>query len=63
MIRLRVPDTPVFEDMRAARARTKVPALAMIRAMPKRFVLVMATNLASRSHLRCHGLATPTWTR
>jgi MFS family permease len=45
VIRLRVPETPVFEDLRAARARTKVPALAMIRAMPKRFLLVMATNL------------------
>ena len=37
LIRLRVPETPVFEDLRAARARTKVPALTMIRAMPKRF--------------------------
>ena len=44
VIRLRVPETPVFEELRAARARTKVPALTMIRAMPKRFLLVMVSN-------------------
>ncbi|MFC4945057.1 MFS transporter [Pseudonocardia sp. GCM10023141] len=45
LIRLRVPESPVFEDLRAARAGTKVPALTMIRVMPKRFVLVMLTNV------------------
>jgi MFS transporter, MHS family, shikimate and dehydroshikimate transport protein len=44
VIRLRVPETPVFEELRAARARTKVPARTMIKVMPKRFVLVMVSN-------------------
>jgi len=44
LIRLRVPESPVFADLKAARARTKVPALALVKAMPKRLALVMLAN-------------------
>jgi MFS transporter, MHS family, shikimate and dehydroshikimate transport protein len=44
LIRLRVPESPVFTDLKSARARTKVPALALIKAMPKRLLLVMLAN-------------------
>ena len=44
LIRLRVPESPVFTDLKAARARTKVPVIALIKAMPKRLVLVMVAN-------------------
>ena len=52
MIRLRVPESPVFKDLREARARTKGARLTMIRAMPKRFVLVMLANGGRAEHLR-----------
>lgn len=44
VIRLRVPESPVFTDLKAARAQTKVPALDMIKAMPGRLLLVMVAN-------------------
>ncbi|MET7637669.1 MFS transporter [Streptomyces sp. NPDC005438] len=44
LIRLRVPESPVFDEMKDARARTKVPALTMIKAMPQRLLLVMVAN-------------------
>ncbi|MFI5614806.1 MFS transporter [Amycolatopsis sp. NPDC051903] len=44
LIRLRVPESPVFAELKDARARTKVPALTMIKAMPKRLLLVMVAN-------------------
>ncbi|MEV4596917.1 MFS transporter [Amycolatopsis sp. NPDC049253] len=44
LIRLRVPESPVFAELKEARARTKVPALTMIKAMPKRLLLVMVAN-------------------
>ncbi|MET7993713.1 MFS transporter [Amycolatopsis sp. NPDC005232] len=44
LIRLRVPESPVFSELKEARARTKVPALTMIKAMPKRLLLVMVAN-------------------
>lgn len=44
LIRLRVPETPVFTELKEARARTKIPPLALIRAMPKRLLLVMVAN-------------------
>jgi MFS transporter, MHS family, shikimate and dehydroshikimate transport protein len=44
LIRLRVPESPVFTDLKVARARTKVPALELCRAMPKRLLLVMLAN-------------------
>lgn len=44
LIRLRVPESPVFTELKQARARTKVPALTMIKTMPKRFLLVMVAN-------------------
>ena len=44
LIRLRVPESPVFTKLKQARARTRVPALTMIRAMPKRFLLAMVAN-------------------
>jgi MFS transporter, MHS family, shikimate and dehydroshikimate transport protein len=44
IIRLRVPETPVFADLKAARARTRVPALEMLKAMPGRLLLVMVAN-------------------
>lgn len=44
IIRLRVPESPVFADLKAARAETRIPAADMIRAMPKRLVLAMIAN-------------------
>lgn len=44
LIRLRVPESPVFTDLKEARARTKVPAVALVKAMPKRLLLVMVAN-------------------
>lgn len=44
VIRLRVPESPVFADMKQARVRTKVPAWTMLKAMPGRFLLVMVAN-------------------
>jgi MFS transporter, MHS family, shikimate and dehydroshikimate transport protein len=44
VIRLRVPESPVFTDLRQARAQTRVPVLTMIKAMPQRFVLAMIAN-------------------
>jgi MFS transporter, MHS family, shikimate and dehydroshikimate transport protein len=44
LIRLRVPESPVFDELREARARTRVPALAMVKAMPARLLLVMLAN-------------------
>ncbi|MEV8609203.1 MFS transporter [Amycolatopsis sp. NPDC051373] len=44
LIRLRVPESPVFAELKEARGRTKVPALTMIKAMPKRLLLVMVAN-------------------
>jgi MFS transporter, MHS family, shikimate and dehydroshikimate transport protein len=44
VIRLRVPESPVFAEVKQARARRKVPALTMLRAMPGRFLLVMVAN-------------------
>jgi MFS family permease len=44
LIRLRVPESPVFTELKEARARTRVPALTLIRAMPKRLLLVMVAN-------------------
>ena len=44
LIRLRVPESPVFTELKEARARTKLPALAMVRAMPRRLLLVMVAN-------------------
>ncbi|AEA22926.1 MFS transporter [Pseudonocardia benzenivorans] len=43
-LRLRVPESPVFADLKSARARTKVPALTLIRAMGGRLLLVMVAN-------------------
>ena len=45
IIRLRVPESPVFAELKQARARKKVPALTMLRAVPGRFLLVMVANL------------------
>lgn len=44
LIRLRVPESPVFAELREARQRTRVPALTMVRAMPARLLLVMIAN-------------------
>ncbi|MGV9803101.1 MFS transporter [Mycobacterium sp. NPDC003449] len=44
LIRLRVPESPVFTNLKEARARTKVPVLALIKVMPKRLLLVMVAN-------------------
>ncbi|TQR86895.1 MHS family MFS transporter [Mycobacterium hodleri] len=44
LIRLRVPESPVFTELKQARARTRVPALTMIKAMPRRLLLVMVAN-------------------
>jgi MFS family permease len=44
IIRLRLPESPVFAELKAARARTRVPAIAMIKAMPGRLLLVMIAN-------------------
>ena len=44
LIRLRVPESPVFTELKQARARTRVPALALIKAMPRRLLLVMVAN-------------------
>jgi MFS family permease len=44
LIRLRVPESPVFTELKEARARTRVPALMLIKAMPKRLLLVMVAN-------------------
>ncbi|GAY12783.1 MFS transporter [Pseudonocardia sp. N23] len=43
-LRLRVPESPVFADLKSAHARTKVPALTLIRAMGGRLLLVMVAN-------------------
>lgn len=43
-LRLRVPESPVFADLKSTRARTKVPALTLIRAMGGRLLLVMVAN-------------------
>lgn len=43
-IRLRVPESPVFAELKEARAQTRVPALTMVRAMPRRLLLVMVAN-------------------
>jgi MHS family shikimate/dehydroshikimate transporter-like MFS transporter len=44
LIRLRVPESPVFTELKEARARTRVPALALIKAVPRRLLLVMVAN-------------------
>jgi MFS family permease len=44
VIRLRVPESPVFSELREARKRTRVPALTMVKAMPVRLLLVMIAN-------------------
>jgi MFS transporter, MHS family, shikimate and dehydroshikimate transport protein len=44
LIRLRVPESPVFSELREARKRTRVPALTMVKAMPARLLLVMVAN-------------------
>jgi MFS transporter, MHS family, shikimate and dehydroshikimate transport protein len=44
IIRLRVPESPVFTELKEARARTRVPALMLIKAMPRRLLLVMVAN-------------------
>ncbi|MDV3127535.1 MHS family MFS transporter [Mycobacterium sp. 21AC1] len=44
LIRLRVPESPVFTDLKEARVRTRVPAIALVKAMPKRLLLVMVAN-------------------
>jgi MFS transporter, MHS family, shikimate and dehydroshikimate transport protein len=44
LIRLRVPESPVFAELREARQRTRVPALTMVRVMPARLLLVMVAN-------------------
>jgi MFS transporter, MHS family, shikimate and dehydroshikimate transport protein len=44
LIRLRVPESPVFTELKDARARSRVPALTLIKAMPKRLLLVMVAN-------------------
>ncbi|GAA5159029.1 MFS transporter [Pseudonocardia eucalypti] len=44
VIRLRVPESPVFTDLKEARTRATVPALEMAKAMPKRLLLVMLAN-------------------
>lgn len=44
LIRLRVPESPVFTELKQARARTRVPALTLIKAMPRRLLLVMVAN-------------------
>jgi MFS family permease len=44
LIRLRVPESPVFTELKDARARTRVPALTLIKAMPRRLLLVMVAN-------------------
>lgn len=71
LIRLRVPESPVFAELKVAHARTKVPAFTMIKAMPKRFFLVMVANCIlafniyvvqtySLSYLAGHGVAKST---
>jgi MFS family permease len=44
LLRLRVPESPVFTELKQARARTRVPALTMVKAMPGRLLLVMVAN-------------------
>ncbi|MBO0850152.1 MAG: MHS family MFS transporter [Pseudonocardia sp.] len=44
LIRLRIPESPVFADLKQARASTRVPALALLKAMPARLLLVMVAN-------------------
>lgn len=44
LIRLRVPESPVFTELKEARARTRAPALTLIKAMPRRLLLVMIAN-------------------
>ena len=44
LIRLRVPESPVFTELKQARARTRVPALTLVKAMPRRLLLVMVAN-------------------
>lgn len=44
VLRLRVPESPVFADIAESKRRTRVPALAVIKAMPVRLLLVMIAN-------------------
>lgn len=44
VIRLRVPESPVFSDLKRARADTRVPLVDLVRAMPKRLLLAMVAN-------------------
>lgn len=44
LIRLRIPESPVFTDLKRARVATRVPVLTMLKAMPARLLLVMIAN-------------------
>lgn len=43
-IRLRVPESPVFDEIKTQKAQTRLPAITMVKTMPKRLVLVMIAN-------------------
>jgi len=43
-IRLRVSESPVFDEIKTHKAQTRLPAVTMIKTMPKRLVLVMIAN-------------------
>ncbi|MCI2419718.1 MHS family MFS transporter [Saccharopolyspora sp. K220] len=44
MIRLRVPESPVFTQIKQARARTRLPLATMLKVVPRRFLLAMVAN-------------------
>jgi len=43
-VRMRVPESPVFTKLERAQAHSRVPAATLVRAMPKRLLLVMLAN-------------------
>jgi MHS family shikimate/dehydroshikimate transporter-like MFS transporter len=44
VLRLRVPESPVFAQLEAAKRRVRVPALEIVKRMPLRLLLVMLAN-------------------
>lgn len=44
VLRLRVPESPVFAEIAESKRRARVPALAVIKALPGRLLLVMIAN-------------------
>jgi MFS transporter, MHS family, shikimate and dehydroshikimate transport protein len=71
VIRLRIPESPVFSRLKVDRARATLPALATLRAVPGRLLLVMVANTPlafniyvfqtySLSYLKAAGVAAST---